>query len=420
VIKSLYPGAFAARLENGIRIITEVIPTAKSVSLGVWVKAGSRDDLPCNAGTAHFIEHLLFKGTKEHDALAISRAIDSVGGSINGATSKEYTCYWVDVPVAGLDLATDLLIEMVKEPLFSPEDLERERSVILEEINGMNDDPHQVAFNLFSAGLWQEQHPLSYPILGLDETIAHIDRDAIADFYQRLYSPNNMVIVACGALDPNRFSKRVAQLINGIENNATGYTRRPPQLRMDYNRHRRDTAQSHIYIALPGLTASDQDRFALDALITAFGSGMSSRLFRIIREERALSYDVGSFLNLYSDGGTVVTYAVLSPQKVDETIEIILEEIERLSRDGISAAELQLAKTKLKGSFTLSLEVHANRMARLGSRACLDNKILSPAQVIDRLDNLTLADIRQVIDRVINTNQRPLREKINLTVVGPS
>lgn len=419
MIRSLYPGAFTAVLENGIRVITEVIPTAKSVSLGVWIRAGSRDDLPCNAGMAHFVEHLLFKGTKKHDALAISRVIDSVGGFINGATSKEYTCYWVDVPADGLDRAVDLLIEMVKDPRFAAEEIERERRVVLEEIKGMNDDPQQVAFNLFSAGLWQEQHPLSSPVLGSCETIAHINRDAIVDFYQRLYSPDNMVIVACGALDHNRFIERVALLFDGVENNAIGCTRRPPQIRMDHNRHRRDTEQSHIYIALPGLAASDQDRFSLDTLITVFGSGMSSRLFRIIREEKAIAYDVGSLLNLYSDGGAVVTYAALSPQKVDETIEIILAEIEQLSRDGISAQELQLATTKLKGNFTLSLEIHSNRMARLGASACIGNKILSPEQVLDELDNVTLADIRQVIDRVINTNQRTLLEKINLTVVGP-
>ncbi|MCD5417172.1 insulinase family protein [Candidatus Bipolaricaulota bacterium] len=419
MIKSLYPGTFAATLENGIRVITEAIPTAKSVSLGVWIRAGSRDDLPCNAGMAHFIEHLLFKGTKKHDALAISRAIDSVGGFINGATTKEYTCYWIDVPADGLDFAVDLLIEMIKDPLFAAEEIERERKVVFEEIKGMNDDPQQVAFNLFSAGLWQERHPLSSPVLGSRETIAHIDRDAIVDFYQRLYSPDNMVIAACGALDHNRFIERVALLFNGIENNAIGHTRRPPQIRMDHNRHRRDTAQSHIYVALPGFAVGDQDRFALEALITVFGSGMSSRLFRIIREERAIAYDVGSLLNLYSDGGAVVTYAALSPQKVDETIEIILREIEQLSRDGISAQELHLVKTKLKGNFTLSLEAHSNRMARLGARACIGNEILSPEQVIDKLDNLTLADIGQVIDRVIGANQRTLLEKINLTVVGP-
>ncbi len=419
MIKSLYPGVSTAVLENGMRVMTEVIPTAKSVSLGVWIRAGSRDDPPAQQGMAHFIEHLLFKGTEKYDALAISRAIDSIGGFINGSTAKEYTCYWADIPADGLDLAVDLLIEIVKNPLFDSEEIERERRVVLEEINGMNDDPQQVAFNLFSAGLWCKQHSLSFPILGSCASIAHIDREAIVNFYQRLYSPNNIVITACGALNQNRFIERVAQQFNGIKNNTISCTRNPPQIRTDHDRHRRETTQSHIYIAFPGLSVDDRDMFALDALITVFGSGMSSRLFRIIREERAIAYDVGSFMNLYSDGGAVVTYAALPPQKVDETINIILAEIEQLCKEGISAQELQLAKRKLIGNFILSLEIHSNRMARLGARACINNKILSPKQVIDKLENLTLTDIRQVIDRVIDPNQKTLLEKINLTVVGP-
>ncbi|HDL85117.1 MAG TPA: insulinase family protein [Candidatus Acetothermia bacterium] len=409
----LYSGLSEAILDNGMRVLVEEVPHSRSVSAGLWVRVGSRDDLPAHPGISHFVEHMLFKGTPTRNAREISRQIDALGGQINGATGKESTFYYAEAPASSLREVLEIISDIAQHPEFSGVELERERGVVLEEIRGRDDDPEQQAYELFTAGLWQNEHPLTRSVLGKRETIESVSRRDLISFHSRFYTPEAMILVVCGAADTTSVLNLASNLFEEGSPEAINSLRRAPILRSDKNTHTRDTGQTHIYIGLPAPDARSDDRFAVEVVNTILGGGMSSRLFVHVREERGLAYAVSSSVISYSDAGAWLTYAGIAPENVKQTLEILLEEIDTLHRAGVQQEELDLARAKLRGNFILDLESNINRMARLGGAAIVASDILSPDELIGRIDHVTLDDARCIIDTYVDLDQ------MNITVVGP-
>jgi len=415
VVGRLYEGAYEAILENGLRILVEEVPQSRSVSVGVWVRAGSRDDPADGPGTAHFIEHLVFKGTERRSAVAIAREIDEVGGHLNAATGKESTFYYADVPSDGLFTAVDVLSDLVLRPRFNDDQIELERNVVLEEIRGHLDDPEQSAYDLFAAGLWNGGHPLAHSVLGTQDAIVQATRESVASHHATYYRPGNAVLVACGAVDAQRLVDRAAELFaiaRPVETMTGPRTR--AAFHPDRVHHERPTGQTHVYFGLAGPDSSDDDRFPLEVVNSVLGDGPSSRLFRSIREDRGLAYAVTSHLTCYSDCGLWTTYAGVAPPTVARVVDLVSSELERLRAEPIPEDELELAKSKLRGHLILGLETNGNRAARLGTAAMHDRDILSPDDLLARLNRVD-GDKAQ---RVIETYLRP--DAMNLTTVGPA
>jgi len=413
VIERLYPGTSLSELPSGLRVLVEEVPSTRSASLGIWVKAGSRDDPDPLPGLAHFLEHLLFKGTTSRDAMAISRAIDGIGGHLNGATGKEVTFLYADVPADGLVIALDVLSDLCQHPAFGREELENERGVVLEELRGRDDDPEQVAHDLFTTGLWRDGHPLSRSVLGEKKTIAMATGHDLAEYHRRFYQPKNVVLVACGAVDTQQVVDCATGLFETPAAPPALPTRQLPRMKSGRSTHDRETFQTHFYVGLPGICACDPGRFALEVLDTVIGAGPSSRLFRLVREERGLAYTVASFGSYHSDAGVWTIYAGTAPEKVAEVSDVILTELRHLRQDGITPEELALAKAKLRGTLILSLDSNGDRMGRLGSAAVIEREILSPEELVVRLDALTLDDVSLAIERSVRL------EESNVVLVGP-
>jgi predicted Zn-dependent peptidase len=413
VIESLYPGAYAAEFGGGFRLLVEEVPSSRSASVGIWVRVGSRDDPGPRPGLAHFLEHLLFKGTSTLDAVEISRAIDGIGGHLDGATTREATVYFAEVPANGLSRALEVLADLVQHPRFAPDALERERGVVLEEIRGHDDDPEQTAYDLFSSGLWRE-HPLSRPVLGSPDTIRTVSHEEVVAHYRRFYRPDNMILVVSGAVEAQRVADLAASLFELDVPSTDGPTvRTVPHLQGGRWGHHQDSGQMHLFVGLPGTDLGDEDRFALSVVNSALGGGMSARLFHLIREERGLAYAVYSATLHYSDTGAWLIYAGVAPENASQVVALILEQLDRLRREGITDEELQLAKSKLHGNLILNLEANSDRMFRLGGRAVAGQPISAPEELIARLEAVGRPDIERVIARLASGSDP------NVTWVGP-
>ncbi len=414
VIRELYENAYDTTLENGLRVLAEEVPQSRSVSVGLWVRVGSRDDPRDAPGLAHFIEHLTFKGTSRRDADAISREIDAVGGHLNAATSKESTFYYADVPAEGLATAVDVLADLVFAPRFDADQIGLERNVVLEEIRGHSDDPEQSAYDLFAAGLWADDHPLSRPVLGTHEAISAVSREAIVAHHERAYRPGNAVLVACGAVDPNELIELAGRLIPNGSPTRQDNGRMPARLHPGRAHHDRPTAQTHVYFGLSGPDASNDDRFPIEVVNSILGDGPSSRLFRAIREERGLAYAVTSNVTCYSDSGLWLTYAGVAPKTVSSVVDLVSAEFERIRTEPMPGDELDLAKSKLRGHVILGLETNGNRAVRLGNAAIHDREILSPDELLARLDRIDREEAQHVVAKYLHP------EEMNLTTVGPA
>jgi predicted Zn-dependent peptidase len=413
VIDRLYDRAYTSQTEDGLRILIEEDPQSRSVSAGVWAAIGSRHDPASRPGLAHFIEHLAFKGTKTRSAAQISEEIDSVGGNLNAATGRESTVFYADVPAEGLETALDLLSDLVLHPAFAQDKVKLERAVVLDEISGHEDDPESVAFDRFIAGVWDEGHPLSRPVLGSKEGIeAATARDVRAQ-HNRMFRPSRTIIAAAGAVTADAFVDAVrARFPSQKTPPAAPSTTSPPHFSSGRRHHERPTSQTHIYLALPGPNAGDPDRYELEVANVALGDGTSSRLFRAIREERGLAYTVGSTLMRYTDGGIWMLYAASSSSLAGKVRTLLEREVTRLRDEPPSDDEVALAKARLRGLYILSMESNANRSMRLGNAAIVGREIHSHDEVLEKLDRVTTSAVHDVIDRFV----RP--EALHVTTVG--
>ena len=353
-------------LPNGLRIISQNMPSVRSVSIGMWVNTGSRDEEPIEAGASHFLEHLLFKGSEEMTAHYISEAFDAVGARHNAFTSKEYTCYWARCRDADLPLTIDILAEMLQRPAFRQSEIDSERHVVLEEINMNEDDPTDVAHELFMRSMW-DGHPLAPPILGTKESITDMSRDTIAAYWARRYSPHSTVVAAAGRLDHADLVARMTAAMGDWAGEPIRRARFDPTPARRVNLTTKDTEQAHLVLGALGPSRDDDRRWPLTVVDHVLGGGMSSRLFREIREERGLAYAVHSFRMAFTEAGSVAVYVGTTPTQAAEVLELVRREFAKIVESGLSGEELTRAKGHVKGALALSLEDTNSRMTRLGS-----------------------------------------------------
>ncbi len=406
-------------LPGGLRIVTEAVPTVRSVTVGIWVGVGSRDESPALAGASHYLEHLLFKGTQRRDALAISASIDAVGGEMNAFTSKEYTCFYARVLDADLPLAVDVVCDLVTSSVIRGSDVDAERGVILEEIAMHEDDPTDMVHDQFAQVLFGDS-PIARPVLGTVESIETIRRTAINGYYRRRYRPQDMVVAVAGNIDHNAVVRlvkdafRTAGMLDGDTDPTPARTGgRPIPTRSGGVRViRRPSEQANVVLGGVGVARTDERRFALGVLNAALGGGMSSRLFQEVREKRGLAYSVYSYHAQYADTGLFGVYAGCVPRKVDEVLAICRDEVAKVAATGITLEELERGKGQLRGSLVLGLEDTGSRMSRIGKSELVYGELLSVDDVLARIDSVTLDDVAAVSADLLTV--RP-----TLAVVGP-
>lgn len=406
-------------LPNGVRVITEAMPGVRSAAFGIWVGVGSRDEAGPQMGSAHYLEHLLFKGTYRRDALEISALLDAVGGELNAFTSKEYTCYYARVLDVDLPLAIDVICDIVTSARLREADVESERGVILEEIAMRDDDPSDLVHDEFMCGLYGPSD-LGRSILGSQETIAGVSREAIASFYHERYLPTNMVVSAAGALDHTTVVALVSAAF-GQSALAVPASSHPLDVRRgdpvaDVHSGRRvvprPTEQAHIVLGVPAYTRFDERRYSLGVLATALGGGMSSRLFQVIREQRGLAYSVYAFNSTFADTGVFGVYAGCLPGKANELLDLTREQLDEVARDGLTPAEFERGKGQAKGQLVLGMEDTGSRMTRIGKADLTMAELPSMDHLLAQIDEVTSDDV-QAIAADLLTRQRAL------TVIGP-
>jgi predicted Zn-dependent peptidase len=403
-------------LPGGLRIVTESLPSVRSAAFGIWAGVGSRDEDAAHAGATHYLEHLLFKGTSRRTALDISAAMDAVGGELNAFTGKEYTCYYARVLDADLPLAIDVVSDMVTASLISPQDVDAERGVILEEIAMNDDDPSDVVHEAFAAQLFGDT-PLGRPILGTTDSINRITREQIAEHYDARYRPENLVVAVAGNVDHDAVVTLVQQAFSSVLGDATP---EPPRLSgpgvptavAGVRLVSRHTEQANVVLGTDGLARTDDRRFALGVLNAALGGGMSSRLFQEVREKRGLAYSVYSFVSQQADSGMFGVYAGCLPAKTDEVLAICRDEIEKVLASGLTEPEIARGKGQMRGSTVLGLEDPSSRMSRLGKSELVHPRLEPVDDILAKIEAVTVDDVRQVAEQVL------AQPKV-LAVVGP-
>ncbi|MDQ3782070.1 MAG: insulinase family protein [Actinomycetota bacterium] len=383
-------------LPNGLRIITEDMPSVRSVAIGCWVDTGSRDEIGPEAGTSHFLEHLLFKGSQAWPAQRISEALDAVGARNNAFTSKEYTAYWARLRSADLPLAVEILADMLERPAFRQNEIDSERHVVLEEINMNEDDPTDVAHELFVEALW-EGHPLSPPILGTRHSILDMTRDTIAGYWGRRYTPPSTVVAVAGRIDHDEVVDLVGAFFGDWQGEEVTRQEMDPVTERRINIRRRDTEQAHLVFGATGLSRGDERRHAMLVADHILGGGMSSRLFREIREQRGLAYAVHSFRLPFLETGAVAIYVGTTPNQAPEVLKLIHAELDKVMEFGLTADELERAKGHVQGSLALSMEDSDSLMTRLGRSELTGVEHLSIDEIVARIEAVTEDDILDVV-----------------------
>ncbi len=389
-------------LPGGLRVVTEQMAGARSASIGVWVNVGSRDETPTLHGCSHFLEHLLFKGTRERSALDISVALDAVGGEFNAFTAKEYTCFHARVLDDDLPLAIDVIGDMITNSLLTSADVEAERDVILDEIAMHDDDPDDVVHNLFARQAFGDS-PLGRPIAGTEASITDMTRQQVERFYRRHYRADNMVVAVAGHLehatvvrDVRRAFGRQGFLEGPSSSGEARNTTKARSVSAGESRTSRPFEQVNVVLGMKGITRSDERRYALGILNTALGGGTSSRLFQEVREQRGLAYSVYSFASHHADAGLVGVSVGCLPGKLDDVLATVRAELAKVAAEGITADELTRGKGQLRGGLVLGLEDSGSRMSRLGKSELVYDELLSIDEVIARIDAVTLEEVREI------------------------
>ncbi len=398
-------------LDNGIRVITEQIPGAHSVTLGIWVENGSRHETAAQNGISHFLEHMLFKGTERRRAQDIAREIDSVGGVLNAFTGREFSCYYAKVLAQNLSLAVDLLSDAFLHSVFEPAELEKERRVILQEIHMVEDDPEETVHDLFSREFWQN-HPLGRPVLGTAETVGAHSREALLDYRFRNYCGRKLIVCAAGNVEHQRIVDRISEAFERVPSGAAPLACDLPYYRQGVGLTPREFEQVHICLGARAFPQNHSHRYEAYLLNTLLGSSMSSRLFQTIREERGLAYSVYSYLNCHTDAGALVVYAGTTPGQAREVVELSLREMGRLRREEVSADALEAAKAQLKGNLLLSLESTDNRMTRLANNEIYFGRQVQIEEVIRGFEEVTATSLREQAEEMIR------EEELHLQIVG--
>jgi predicted Zn-dependent peptidase len=387
-------------LDNGIRILTKKIDYARSVSMGVWVNAGARDELPNQNGLSHFIEHMIFKGTEKRTAYQIAKEFDAIGGHTNAFTSMEITCYYAKVIDAHLATMVSILSDIFLNSRFEPEEVEKERPVILQEIGMTEDSPEDYIHTIVGKNFWGD-NPLGRSILGPRENVISFDSQMIKDFFQRFYQPDQIVISIAGNIEHERIVDLVRTAFETVKRGNGLPERHTPKVNARTTVTEKKLEQIHIGIGCQGLSITSPKRYALSIMNTILGGNMSSRLFQEIRERRGLAYSVYSFISSHADTGMFGVYAGVSPSKAYEATELILDELTKLRMVPVTSSELQGAKEFIKGGILLSSESTDNQMVRLAQNEIYFNRHISLEKIIASIESVTENDILSLAETLI-------------------
>jgi predicted Zn-dependent peptidase len=418
-----FDGFACTQLENGTLVLTEEMPWVRSAAVGVWVRFGSAHEQPEELGISHLLEHMVFKGTPDRSARDLALVLERLGGSLDAYTTREYTSYLARVLDQDLDTALDVLSDMVLRPLLRSEDLDLEREVVLEEISTVEDTPDDLVFELHNAALWG-QHPYGHSILGTRDTVGSLTADDLRRVHMRGYGPANLIVGMAGNIQRDAALERLSALldrraVNG-GNAGTNSARLVPEARMLNPRElriERATAQTHLVWGTQTFPHGDPRRYAMVLLSCAFGGGMSSRLFQRVREELGLAYAVYSFQSFYRGSGLWGVYVGTRHEWADRAAGVIGEELNRLAREGLSAAELDDAKGQVKGQMVLGLESSGGRLQRLAGMALYQEPFLTTDELLARVDTVTLDDVAAVAaafcppDRQVLLRLGPVRKQ---------
>ena len=402
-------------LDSGERVVSERVSSVRSVSIGIWIGAGSRDEAPSQAGMSHLIEHLLFKGSGRYSTVEIAQIFDGLGGELNAATSREHTLVYARIPDHHLVTAVDVMSDMVFAPAFA--ELETEREVVLEEIAMYEDAPQELVHDLIADAVFGD-HPLGRPVIGTAEVISSIPQAAIARYHDEMYVPSNIVVAAAGNIKHEHIVELVQQ---GLErrsgNAATRANLRPPlvqapppQLRFQ----RKDTEQYHVCLAAPGISRSDRRRFAASLLDAILGGSASSRLFQEIREKRGMAYAVYSFISQYTDTGQIGVYLGTREDNLGDALAITAEQIGDIASGNLIAGELERAKENLKGRILLSMESTSTRMNRLGKSLITDSELLSLDRIVAEIDAVEASSVCELAGALLGS------ERLSAACIGPN
>jgi predicted Zn-dependent peptidase len=400
----LIDGVRQTTLASGVRVVTEAMPHVRSVTIGYWIGVGSRDEREPVAGASHFLEHLLFKGTKRRTAVEIAEALDAVGGDMNAFTSKEYTCFYAQCLDRDTPLAIDVLGDMITSARIRSADVDAERDVVLEEIRMHLDTPDDLVHSVFSEALYGD-HPLGREVLGSERSITEMTRDQVHRYYKRHYVPENLTVVAAGNVDHDAVVADVAAALADLPPAGRPTISRAPCAGGGTPRvalRERPTEQSHVVLGGPGLRRGDERRFTASVLNQALGGGMASRLFQEVRERRGLVYSVYSYAGMHTDTGQFAVYAGTAPRKVRTLLDVLRTELDRARREGITDAELARAKGYLAGSTLLALEDTGSRMGRLGKAIATDSVLLTLDETLAAIEGVTAGDVRELAAELLD------------------
>jgi len=399
-------------LSNGLTVISEEMKHLRSISIGIWIKTGSRDEDPQVNGLSHFIEHMVFKGTRHRSAEAIARQVDSIGGNLDAFTAKECVCFNIKVLDEHLPIAMDVLADLVLNPVFAVEDIVRERRVILEEIKMDEDSPEYLVHEIFTQNFWKD-HPLGKPILGTKETVKGFEQPAVLDLYGKRFTPGNIIISAAGNLDHNQFVDLVVKHFDQMKSVKNGFHRSVPKIVPRITlRNKKSLEQVQICLGVPSHPIAHEKRFASYVLNTLLGGGMSSRLFQNIRERQGLAYSIYSDLNPYRDTGCLSVYAGTSRESAFKVVQSIVSEFNKLKTEALSDEELRRSKDQLKGSLMLSLESSTSRMSNLARQDMYFDRFYGMDALIEKIEAVTADDLHEMANDFFRT------ESIAVTSLG--
>jgi predicted Zn-dependent peptidase len=405
------PNIRRRELPGGLRVFSEPLEEATSVSLGIWIRAGSRDERDEVAGITHLMEHMLFKGTPDMDALGVAQAFESIGAQENAATGEEYTVLYARFLPEHLERALDIMSDMVLHPTLA--DLEREREVIVEEIRMYEDRPDQLADEHLSALIFHDD-PLGRPIIGSAETVRGVDHDTLRDFHAGTYTAPNVFVVGAGKLEGGELERMVEEKFSGLPQGEP-FVREAhpgsPESRFFYKH--KETEQYHVSVGSLGIPAKSEDRYAMAALNNVLGGGMSSRFFQEVREKRGLAYAVYSYHQGYSDAGAIKTYVGSTTGNVEEAVKVIAEQLRKIQEETVSEEELYRTKQQLKSSTLLALESTAARMNRIGRSVITGAELLTPEEIAARIEAVTADDIRRLAREHLKL------DRMYLSAIGP-
>ena len=403
----------AETFPSGLRLVTESMPHVRSVTVGVWLTRGARHESVAECGIAHFVEHMLFKGTTSRSARDIAQTVDGIGGQLDAFTSKEYASYYVKVLDEHLGVAIDLLSDMLLRPALAPDDVVKEQSVILEEIKMVEDAPDDLVHEVLTGHFWPG-HPLGRPILGTPDTVTSFDSPGLRAYFQRTYLAPHLVVAAAGRFDHAHLRDLVVRAFEQLPSTPQSDGTQPPSVTPGITFRRKPIEQAHLCLGTPAYHQTHEDRHALFVLNTILGGSMSSRLFQHIREERGLAYAVYSGLTTYSDAGMLTVYAGCASERVREVVELTMAELQTLRDSSVPAEELARAKDHLKGSLMLNLESTSSRMSHLARQYIQFGRHFTLDQILAEIDRVSAGDVQRVAAELFQN------EGLAASVVGPA